>query len=88
MSKTMREKWVECPLVENGPVNWPSADNLTIESDCPKNYIFKPTMERWDYEWEIERLEKMLAIKDKEIGALRFDIAILKAELNSVRGRK
>lgn len=45
-------------------------------------------MERWDMEWEIERLEKLVAEKDKQIGALRFDVAILKAELNSVRGRK
>lgn len=45
-------------------------------------------MERWDREWEIERLEKLIAEKDKQIGALRFDVAILKAELNSVRGKR
>lgn len=57
-----------------------SRDNLT---NCQN-----VGMERWDMRWEIERLEKLVAEKDKQIGSLRFDVAILKAELNSVRGRK
>jgi len=45
----------------------------------------------WEIDWsekvrEIKRLEKMLESKDKEIGSLRFDIAVLKAELNAARG--
>lgn len=43
-------------------------------------------MEGWDLRWEIDRLGKMLESKDKEIGSLRFDIAVLKAELNAMRG--
>lgn len=43
-------------------------------------------MEGWDLRWEIDRLGKMLESKDKEIGSLRFDIAVLKAELNAIRG--
>lgn len=61
-----------------------SRDNLTR---C-QNVGSGMSRERWDMEWEIERLEKLVAEKDKQIGALRFDVAILKAELNSVRGRK
>lgn len=45
-------------------------------------------MEGWDLRWEIERLEKLVAKRDAEIGSLRFDVAMLKAELNSVRGKK
>ena len=40
--------------------------------------------EGWDLRWEIERLEKLVAKRDAEIGSLRFDVAMLKAELNSV----
>jgi uncharacterized protein YjaG (DUF416 family) len=44
--------------------------------------------EGWDLRWEIERLEKLVAKRDAEITTLRFDVAMLKAELNSVRGKK
>ena len=44
--------------------------------------------EGWDLRWEIDRLGKMLESRDKEIGSLRFDIAVLKAELNATRGRQ
>jgi len=36
----------------------------------------------------VDRLGKMLESRDKEIGSLRFDIAVLKAELNATRGRQ
>jgi len=42
--------------------------------------------EGWDLRWEIDRLGKMLESRDKEIGSLRFDIVVLKAELNAARG--
>lgn len=71
---------LEAKVVEDGPVMWPTPDSLT---DC--QFV---GMERWDMQWEIERLQKIVANKDKEIGSLRFDVAILKAELNAVRGRK
>lgn len=45
-------------------------------------------MEGWDLRWEIERLEKLVAKRDAEITTLRFDVAMLKAELNSVRGKR
>ena len=44
--------------------------------------------EAWDLRWEIERLEKLVAKRDAEITTLRFDVAMLKAELNSVRGKR
>ena len=44
--------------------------------------------EAWDLRWEVERLEKLVAKRDAEITALRFDNAMLKAELNSVRGKR
>ena len=54
-------------------------DNLTICQDV---------LEPWDTRWEIERLQKIIANKDAEIGALRFDRAMLKAEVNALRGFK
>ena len=45
-------------------------------------------LEPWDTRWEIERLQKIIANKDAEIGALRFDRAMLKAEVNALRGFK
>jgi uncharacterized protein YjaG (DUF416 family) len=59
-------------------------DNMTLSQDVGSGV----RMERWDFQWEIERLEKLVAKRDAEIGALRFDVAMLKAELNSIRGRK
>lgn len=58
-----------------------SRDNLTDGQ-------FVGGMERWDLKWDIDRLERLVKAKDKEIGALRFDVAMLKAELNATRGRK
>lgn len=54
-------------------------DNLTGGQDV---------LEPWDTRWEIERLQKIIANKDAEIGALRFDRAMLKAEVNALRGFK
>ena len=54
-------------------------DNLTSGQDV---------LEPWDTRWEIERLQKIIANKDAEIGALRFDRAMLKAEVNALRGFK
>ena len=54
-------------------------DNLTRGQDV---------LEPWDTRWEIERLQKIIANKDAEIGALRFDRAMLKAEVNALRGFK
>jgi predicted kinase len=45
-------------------------------------------MEGWDLRWEIERLQKIVAKRESEITALRFDNAMLKAELNSIRGKR
>ena len=56
------------------------ADNLTNGQTVAR--------EAWDLRWEVERLEKLVAKRDAEITALRFDNAMLKAELNSVRGKK
>ena len=56
--------------------------------DAANPYIFNPKREGWDLRWEIERLEKLVAKRDAEITTLRFDVAMLKAELNSVRGKK
>lgn len=56
------------------------ADNLTSGQTV--------VSEGWDLRWEIDRLGKMLESKDKEIGSLRFDISVLKAELNATRGQK
>jgi hypothetical protein len=45
-------------------------------------------MEGWDLRWEIERLQKIVVKRESEITALRFDNAMLKAELNSIRGKR
>ena len=45
-------------------------------------------MERWDLQWEINRLQKIIERRDAEIGSLRFDLVMLKAELNAIRGRR
>lgn len=59
-------------------IKWEKRDMLTSGQHV--------AMEGWDLRWEIDRLGKMLESKDKEIGSLRFDIAVLKAELNAMRG--
>lgn len=55
-------------------------DNLTLRQTV--------AMEGWDLRWEIKRLNLMPKAKEAEIVMLRYDRAMLKAELNSVRGRK
>jgi len=56
------------------------ADNLT---NCQT-----VAMEGWDMRWEVERLQKIIIKRESEITALRFDNAMLKAELNATRGKK
>lgn len=56
------------------------ADNLTNGQTVAR--------EAWDLRWEVERLQKVVVKREAEITALRFDNAMLKAELNSVRGKK
>ena len=45
------------------------ADNLTDGQTVAR--------EAWDLRWEVERLEKLVAKRDAEITALRFDNAML-----------
>lgn len=81
--KISKEEWMEyCDNLTDGQ-NVGAVDAL-INAANP--YIFNPKREGWDLRWEIDRLGKMLESKDKEIGSLRFDIAVLKAELNAIRG--
>ena len=65
----------------DGMIKWEKRDTLTSGQ-------FVGGMERWDLQWDIDRLERLVEAKDKEIGALRFDVAMLKAELNSIRGKR
>ena len=60
------------------------ADNLTGSQSVASGV----SREGWDLRWEVERLEKLVAKRDSEIGSLRFEVAMLKAELNAIRGRK
>ena len=63
------------------------ADNLTgcQSVDARQSSVAR---EAWDLRWEVERLEKLVAKRDAEITALRFDNAMLKAELNSIKEKK
>ncbi len=64
------------------------ADNLTGCQSVDAKQSIGGGMERWDLQWEVERLKKVLAERDQEIGMLRFEKMMLKAELNSVRGKR
>ena len=64
-------------------------DNLTRSQDVGGS------RERWDIQWEVERLANQVKFMEKDIESLRFELAkeqyakaMLIAELNAIRGRK
>ena len=64
-------------------------DNLTRSQDVGVS------RERWDIQWEVERLVNQVKFMEKDIESLRFELAkeqyakaMLIAELNAIRGRK
>ena len=59
-------------------------DNLTGSQSVASGV----SREGWDLRWEVERLQKAVDQKDEQIGRLRYEVAMLKAELNATRGRK
>ena len=86
MSKkpTMKEWMSICDNLTDGQ----TVGAMDALIDAANPYIFNPKREGWDLRWEVERLEKLVAKRDAEIGSLRFDLVMLKAELNAIRGRR
>jgi len=62
---------------------WAQRNNLTNCQD-----VGGVSREGWDLRWEVERLQKIIIKRESEITALRFDNAMLKAELNATRGKR
>lgn len=63
-------------------------DNLTSSQDVGGN------RERWDIQWEVERLANQVKFMEKDIESLRFELAkeqyakaMLIAELNAIKGK-